>query len=80
MLHIACFHSAPLQALQALLEAVRSADPMIELACLTSGDKSTPLLIAYAASTDAPEMLPRENLKEALVQGMAPGSRVTPRH
>jgi ankyrin repeat protein len=81
-LHIACFHSAPLQAIQILLEAARSAG--IELTCLTSGDNSTPLLIACATSTDALAMLlePPGNLNAVYPddQGATPLSELCTRY
>ena len=59
VLHIACFHNPPTQAILSLLDAASAADPPIPLTGFLTGDNSTPLIIACAtgASSDIIRLL-----------------------
>jgi len=58
-LHLACFHSAPIEVIVSILEAAGAADPPIQITSFLTGDNSTPLLIACAtrASPDTIQAL-----------------------
>jgi ankyrin repeat protein len=52
-LHLTCFHGAPLEVINALMEAASAADPPMQVTSFLTGDNSTPLLIACATGASA---------------------------